>query len=552
MPAGAQDSSYPQRLDRLNLNQIYRDGIGEPLVRAFKKLVSESGLYNYVLIDSRTGMSEVSGICTRDLADHVVVLSGLNRQNIEGTGGFLRLFRQITHGTKTIQIILSPVPNGEDDLFEKRRAMAEERFSDAWGSPLELSAEIPYHPLLALTEEPHIFRRQRGHLFEAYRSIEQKVLAGVGHDADGFLKQTLRLMEQGQYLNARRHLDHLARLDGGQSALDHVRGELAQGSLGSVWPSPCGTVSLETILNHPDGIQLIEHLVESVQVSSEDYGFYHFVSQLLVEDLEKTLPIFGRYISRQNDIDWLLNLEKRLSDPVDEMALSRAVELVQDDLKQLQGCAWRCCLHGKLEDAEALVRRAVLIAPDDAPLLSFHGTLLEHLNRVDEAEVLHRKAVFHARDSVRPWVNLGEFLLGSGKLEEGQQVLLKAYGAMDFNDHPYLVRTILCLAWVSRTQGMKSSVWESFLKHMMEHSLSYLLEQGLPEWRWRKFTRVLAVASPCLQPEVFRYLKTITDVFVSDGQMSDLQSFPEWQALEAKDPTLEASRRPIASDPSSA
>src|SRR5258707_2825456 len=112
MPAGRFDHNYAQCLDALNLNDLYREGVGEPLLRAFKKKLVESGLYDYVLVDSRTGISEGAGICTRDLADHVVVLSGLNRQNVEGTSEFLREFRAATDGKKTFQIILSPMPNG--------------------------------------------------------------------------------------------------------------------------------------------------------------------------------------------------------------------------------------------------------------------------------------------------------------------------------------------------------------------------------------------------------------------------------------------------------
>ena len=134
MPAGKFDGSYAQRFDDLNLHVLYEQGLGEPLIRAFKKKFAEAGQYDYVLVDSRTGFSDEAGICTRDLADHLMILSGLNRQNVEGTCEFLKTLRVATDGKKSFQIILSPVPNGEDALVDQREAAAKAAFEQAWGS----------------------------------------------------------------------------------------------------------------------------------------------------------------------------------------------------------------------------------------------------------------------------------------------------------------------------------------------------------------------------------------------------------------------------------
>jgi hypothetical protein len=163
MPAGKFDGDYAQRFDALNLRELYQDGLGEPLIRVFKQKLVEADLYDYVLVDSRTGFSDEAGICTRDLADYLMILSGLNRQNIEGTCEFLKALRVATAGEKRFQIILSPVPNGEDTLLDQREAMAKVSFEAAWGAKVDLSLQIPSHPQLALTEEPHIFRRRRGY-----------------------------------------------------------------------------------------------------------------------------------------------------------------------------------------------------------------------------------------------------------------------------------------------------------------------------------------------------------------------------------------------------
>ena len=46
--------------------------------------------YDYVLVDSRTGITEIGGLCVGPLADRLVVITGLNDQNVQGTLSFLK------------------------------------------------------------------------------------------------------------------------------------------------------------------------------------------------------------------------------------------------------------------------------------------------------------------------------------------------------------------------------------------------------------------------------------------------------------------------------
>ena len=97
--------------DALNLRELYQEGLGEPLIRAFKQKLVEADLYDYVLVDSRTGFP-TKRVSAPVIWPILMILSGLNRQNIEGTCEFLKALRVATAGEKRFQIILSPVPNG--------------------------------------------------------------------------------------------------------------------------------------------------------------------------------------------------------------------------------------------------------------------------------------------------------------------------------------------------------------------------------------------------------------------------------------------------------
>lgn len=147
MPAGITDSDYQQRLEDLDLPGLYSAGRGQSLMLLFKKIITDSQRFDFVFIDSRTGFSDEAGICTRDLADRVVVISGLNNQNIQGTAGFLRALRAATGGQKPVSIVLSPVPTSEDDLREQRMELAKQVFSEAYGKELDLSTDsLPSSP----------------------------------------------------------------------------------------------------------------------------------------------------------------------------------------------------------------------------------------------------------------------------------------------------------------------------------------------------------------------------------------------------------------------
>jgi hypothetical protein len=87
MPAGRLDEEYSARLDQLDLPGLYKEpeNSGKRLILRFRDILIRSNLYDYILVDSRTGHSDEAGICTRDLADHRMIVSGLNTQNITGT-----------------------------------------------------------------------------------------------------------------------------------------------------------------------------------------------------------------------------------------------------------------------------------------------------------------------------------------------------------------------------------------------------------------------------------------------------------------------------------
>jgi MinD-like ATPase involved in chromosome partitioning or flagellar assembly len=126
---------------------------------------------DYLLLDARTGLTEVGELLLSDATEQVVVLFGLNAQN---QLGMEQTLRRLTHSfgaanvASRVVLVASPVPAGEEALKARRlsaarstieRVVEELTLKASLGdaNPIVPAAprllSIPYHPLLALDEE---------------------------------------------------------------------------------------------------------------------------------------------------------------------------------------------------------------------------------------------------------------------------------------------------------------------------------------------------------------------------------------------------------------
>ncbi|MFE2755019.1 tyrosine-protein kinase family protein [Actinosynnema sp. NPDC059335] len=80
LAAGRNDSSYTERMQRIDWEDLYRREFADFLERCRAQWTEE---YDFVLIDSRTGISDIAGICTAQLPDRLAVLFTANEQNLK-------------------------------------------------------------------------------------------------------------------------------------------------------------------------------------------------------------------------------------------------------------------------------------------------------------------------------------------------------------------------------------------------------------------------------------------------------------------------------------
>jgi formylglycine-generating enzyme required for sulfatase activity len=155
--AGKQDAAYPLRVNSFDWRDFYERLGGGILLELVKKKLRR--VYDFILIDSRTGVSDTSGICTMQMPDELVVCFTLNRQSIYGASSAARSAYKTRHtasGEPTLKIW--PVPTRveafEKDRLELASNMARARFSGLVHQ-LDPEQEDRYWGEIAVGYEPY-------------------------------------------------------------------------------------------------------------------------------------------------------------------------------------------------------------------------------------------------------------------------------------------------------------------------------------------------------------------------------------------------------------
>jgi cellulose biosynthesis protein BcsQ len=158
--AGRQGVTYSERANTFDWRRFYELG-GERVLSAVR--ADLRARYHWVLIDSRTGVSDTAGICTMQMPDAVVACFTLNRQSIDGVAAILASIREYRSGTRRgADITLFPVAmrieNYEKDRLDAARLYARKTLAPFLPEvPLSERAywdrmEVTYRPWYAYEE----------------------------------------------------------------------------------------------------------------------------------------------------------------------------------------------------------------------------------------------------------------------------------------------------------------------------------------------------------------------------------------------------------------
>ena len=209
--AGRQNRDYSSALTAIDWDNFYDRLGGGRFLDALRAEMKEH--YDYVLIDSRTGMSDVADICTVNLPDVLVACFTLNDQSIEGAATVAWAVDQRYH-YRNIRVLPVPmrIDDSEKDKADTGLALARSRFGslprgltgyqldDYWAA-----VTIPYKPFYAFEETLATFGdtpRSPLSLLGAYERLTSEITEEQVR-TQGEMSEETRLRHRAQFIRPR-------------------------------------------------------------------------------------------------------------------------------------------------------------------------------------------------------------------------------------------------------------------------------------------------------------------------------------------------------------
>ncbi|MER7740380.1 FxSxx-COOH system tetratricopeptide repeat protein [Streptomyces sp. NPDC096538] len=218
LSAGRQDRAYSATVTSFEWDNFYERLGGGKFLDALR--ADMKATYDYVLIDSRTGLSDNADICTMQMPDVLVDCFTLSDQSLEGAAA---VARNIEEGYRPRRIRVLPVPmridEGEKEKVDAGRALARMRFeglpkgpdgrdltpqesSAYWGS-----VEIPYRPYYAYEETLATVGDESGIANSLLSAFERLTAVISDREVTSLppLPETVRLRCRDAYVRRRPH-----------------------------------------------------------------------------------------------------------------------------------------------------------------------------------------------------------------------------------------------------------------------------------------------------------------------------------------------------------
>ena len=204
MPAGKDDKEYSGKLAAINWQQLYKKQDGFLMFEDMKAQWKASYEFDYVLIDSRTGHTDIGGICTRQLPDAVVTLFFPNEQNLNGLKPIISDIRAEDEKSKRkthLHFVMSNVPDLDDE--DEILANLELKFQDELGYEKLASTIYRYDSLSLLQQSLFVAERPNSRLAKEYKRLMQEITEENIEDREGVIQS---LTKKSDSIVFRKHI----------------------------------------------------------------------------------------------------------------------------------------------------------------------------------------------------------------------------------------------------------------------------------------------------------------------------------------------------------
>ena len=197
MPSGS-SKAYAKKFNQIDWDSLYRRHDGYLLFEDLKLQWERVIKPDYVLIDSRTGYTDVSGICTRQLPNAVVALFFPNDQNLRGLINVVKDIRNEKNRSRGKKIDLHFVMSNVQDLDDEDQILAGKisKFRNRLKLPQQPMIIHHYSSLSLLNQAVFVIDRPNSRLAKEYNDLVQEIVVCNYEDRDGALEYIRRQTER--------------------------------------------------------------------------------------------------------------------------------------------------------------------------------------------------------------------------------------------------------------------------------------------------------------------------------------------------------------------
>ncbi|GEM_PF-4304870 len=200
MPAGRPGPAYQKALHELDWACLHPKKGTEPFLEGLRHAIEEVCRPDYVLIDARTGLSDVGGLTTHQLADSVVLVFNLTWPCIEGSVRAYRSMVSEASRVRSVTLLASPVPPlapEEGSVVARRLQRAAELMPRGVSHGRRIHT-VEYHPAMALSDELAVCDPERWPAAERYLRVAEALQLESPEEVLATAREARHLQESGR------------------------------------------------------------------------------------------------------------------------------------------------------------------------------------------------------------------------------------------------------------------------------------------------------------------------------------------------------------------
>jgi len=280
LPAGMLNRAYCSKLETIDWPQFFAGDTEEAFFDQLVRSIKDLRRYDYVLIDSRTGLSDVAGICTEVLPDQLVFLFRLTAQDADGVEHLVPTVRSQLKMRRKKDVPIVPVASSVITSNSSAVQSFRTRFQELFGVP-----ELHYIRFdMDLVGETRLFCRNDRNpdrwpsppVLTDYANLCQVIRRRNESDVSTISSKVSSLLSTGDYASAAPLVIPVLRKQPSQAAMwRHFR---KMHSIGAINNRQCDAVLSEILDRHPDNsyahelraIRLLEDAEEASSTEVDD------------------------------------------------------------------------------------------------------------------------------------------------------------------------------------------------------------------------------------------------------------------------------------------